>query len=303
MTRQRERGLGTAFGVGRFDKTGRRGGAWYRPLNLRLWSNCRPYAPWWATRWWLSVPEVVAFPSVGMRRDSIRGVEAVIDKDLTAALLARELGADALLLLTDVDAVEVDFGTDHARPIRHTNPIALRAPSRFQLVRWAPRLMQPVGSLKPREQSDDRSPGRRLAALGRNQGNGHRSVLTSRSRIREGWCPIVTSEQSESGGSKNDERKESIHRIVVGSDGSAQEESSTRRIVVGIDGSAPSVVALQWAANQASLTGAVLEVVMTWEWPISYGGGIYIPPEYDPGADATRFSTKLSSKSEGTTQM
>jgi len=57
----------------------------------------------------------------------IRGIEAVIDKDLTAALLARELGADALLLLTDVDAVETDFGTDHARPIRHTNPIALRA--------------------------------------------------------------------------------------------------------------------------------------------------------------------------------
>jgi carbamate kinase len=57
----------------------------------------------------------------------LHGIEAVIDKDLTAALLARELGADALLLLTDVDAVETDFGTDHARPIRHTSPVALRA--------------------------------------------------------------------------------------------------------------------------------------------------------------------------------
>ena len=78
---------------------------------------------------------------------------------------------------------------------------------------------------------------------------------------------------------------ESIDRIVVGSDGSAQAESS-HRIVVGIDGSAPSVMALHWAANQASLTGAALEVVMAWEWPMNYGGGIYFPPEYDPAADA-----------------
>jgi carbamate kinase len=45
------------------------------------------------------------------------GVEAVVDKDLTAALLARELHADALLLLTDVSAVMRDFGTSHATPI------------------------------------------------------------------------------------------------------------------------------------------------------------------------------------------
>jgi carbamate kinase len=57
----------------------------------------------------------------------LRGVEAVIDKDLTAVLLARELGADALLLLTDVANVETDFGTDKARPIFHTTPTALRA--------------------------------------------------------------------------------------------------------------------------------------------------------------------------------
>ena len=45
----------------------------------------------------------------------LRGVEAVIDKDLSAALLARELGADALLILTDVNAVEDDYGTPAAR--------------------------------------------------------------------------------------------------------------------------------------------------------------------------------------------
>ncbi|HSH85015.1 MAG TPA: carbamate kinase [Guyparkeria sp.] len=49
---------------------------------------------------------------------SMTGVEAVIDKDAASALLARQLGADALLLLTDVDAVYRDFGTDTAAPIR-----------------------------------------------------------------------------------------------------------------------------------------------------------------------------------------
>jgi len=57
----------------------------------------------------------------------LHGVEAVIDKDLTAALLARELEADALILLTDVSHVELGFGTPSARPISHTTPAELRA--------------------------------------------------------------------------------------------------------------------------------------------------------------------------------
>jgi carbamate kinase len=54
-----------------------------------------------------------------LRRDdgSLIGVEAVIDKDAATALLARQLGADALLLLTDVDAIYRDFGKDTAAPI------------------------------------------------------------------------------------------------------------------------------------------------------------------------------------------
>ncbi|GGC84388.1 carbamate kinase [Halopseudomonas salina] len=54
-----------------------------------------------------------------LRRDdgSMIGVEAVIDKDAATALLARQLGADALLLLTDVDAIYRDFGKDSASPI------------------------------------------------------------------------------------------------------------------------------------------------------------------------------------------
>jgi carbamate kinase len=56
----------------------------------------------------------------------LRGVEAVVDKDLTASLLARQLNADALLLLTDVSAVQDGYGTPRARPIRRATPNELR---------------------------------------------------------------------------------------------------------------------------------------------------------------------------------
>lgn len=60
---------------------------------------------------------VVLTPKVG-----IKGVEAVIDKDLAAALLATNLGADALLLLSDVDAVYTDWGSPNAQPLRKVTP-------------------------------------------------------------------------------------------------------------------------------------------------------------------------------------
>jgi carbamate kinase len=53
------------------------------------------------------------------------GVEAVIDKDLASALLARDLHADALLIVTDVDAVYADWGTPEQRAIRRATPEAL----------------------------------------------------------------------------------------------------------------------------------------------------------------------------------
>ncbi len=54
------------------------------------------------------------------------GVEAVVDKDLAAALLAERIAADALVMLTDVPAVLVDYGTERARPITNTTPAGLR---------------------------------------------------------------------------------------------------------------------------------------------------------------------------------
>jgi carbamate kinase len=56
----------------------------------------------------------------------LRGVEAVVDKDLTAALLAESAGADALLLLTDVPEVLDRYGTPAARPVHQASPAWLR---------------------------------------------------------------------------------------------------------------------------------------------------------------------------------
>ena len=44
--------------------------------------------------------------------DNLKGVEAVIDKDKTAALLAKLIGADTLLILTSVDKVSIHYNTD-----------------------------------------------------------------------------------------------------------------------------------------------------------------------------------------------
>lgn len=72
------------------------------------------------------------------RTGRLRGVEAVVDKDLAAAVLAQALGMDTLLLLTDVPAVMAGFGTPAQRAIGTTTPDELRA-ERF-----------PAGSMGPK---------------------------------------------------------------------------------------------------------------------------------------------------------
>jgi carbamate kinase len=68
----------------------------------------------------------------------LRGVEAVVDKDLTSAVLAEALDADVLLVLTDVPAVMADFGTPDQRPVLRATPAGLRA------------LNPPAGSMGPK---------------------------------------------------------------------------------------------------------------------------------------------------------
>lgn len=57
---------------------------------------------------------------------AMRGVEAVVDKDLTAALLARRLDADVLAMLTDVDGVHLDWGGESQRLLGRVTPAELR---------------------------------------------------------------------------------------------------------------------------------------------------------------------------------
>jgi carbamate kinase len=66
------------------------------------------------------------FPIVVDRNGTMRGVEAVVDTDLTAALLARRLDVDLLLMLTDVDAVHLGWGFDYESTLGNASPAELR---------------------------------------------------------------------------------------------------------------------------------------------------------------------------------
>lgn len=59
-------------------------------------------------------------PVVETPDEGLEGVEAVIDKDFTAAVVADTIGADALVILTAVDNAMVDYGKPTARAIAHT---------------------------------------------------------------------------------------------------------------------------------------------------------------------------------------
>ncbi len=86
----------------------------------------------------------------------LRGVEAVVDKDLTASMLAEAVGADLLLVLTDVTAVLADFGS----------PAAHRLP-RLTLAELAA-LRLPAGSMGPKVEACRRfvAATGRMAAIG-----------------------------------------------------------------------------------------------------------------------------------------
>jgi carbamate kinase len=78
-------------------------------------------------------------PVIATAEGQLRGVEAVIDKDLSAALLAEEIGADALLLLTDVPAVWTKWPASQGQPIGRATAAELRA-MRFDPGSMAPKV-------------------------------------------------------------------------------------------------------------------------------------------------------------------
>lgn len=97
--------------------------------------------------------------------DGFRGIDAVIDKDLSAQRLATSLDAEALVLVTDVDQVLLDFGTPQQRPIAEmTADEAQRHLDDQQF---------PEGSMGPKVR----------AAIGFIRDGGHTAVITSAQRV------------------------------------------------------------------------------------------------------------------------
>jgi carbamate kinase len=98
---------------------------------------------------------------------TLRGVEAVLDKDLTGALLARTVGASTFAIATDVEAVAIHYGTPEQEWLGAVSPERLRAllaEGEFG-----------SGSMRPKVQ----------AALALVEGGG-RAVITALERLREG---------------------------------------------------------------------------------------------------------------------
>ncbi|RWB61421.1 carbamate kinase [Mesorhizobium sp.] len=83
-------------------------------------------------------------PVIARDDGSLCGVEAVIDKDLASSLLARQLKADMLLMLTDVDAVYLDYGTPAARALRRVVAAEISA-REFPVGSMGPKVSAAIG--------------------------------------------------------------------------------------------------------------------------------------------------------------
>ena len=106
-------------------------------------------------------------PVVRQADGTLRGVEAVIDKDLTAALLATAVGADALVIATDVEHVALAWGTPDERTLGAVSP--------HELERYAAQGEFASGSMGPKVE----------AALRFIRSGGARAVITDLHRIAD----------------------------------------------------------------------------------------------------------------------
>src|SRR3954471_12262210 len=98
---------------------------------------------------------------------TLRGVEAVIGKDLAAALLPPQIGPDVLVIATDVAHVILGYGTDAARPLERATATEMRAIAREQAFA--------SGSMGPKVE----------AAVRFVENGGARAVITSLEQIEE----------------------------------------------------------------------------------------------------------------------
>ncbi len=115
----------------------------------------------------------------------------------------------------------------------------------------------------------------------------------SRKCVQHSKCPVVV---VLGGSSDSDDVLETangtpaLHEDSVTARSEAQDTSSpvepTHRVVAGVDGSVSSIQALEWAADQAELTGVGLDALNAWEWPVGYGWSA-VPTSYDPGHENT----------------
>ncbi len=100
-------------------------------------------------------------------RGGLRGVDAVIEKDLATSVLATALGADVALFLTGVDAVAMGYGTPQQRPLSRLTPAEGR--------RLCAAGAFPPGSMGPKVE----------AAIEFVERGGSRAIITSLERVRE----------------------------------------------------------------------------------------------------------------------
>lgn len=93
--------------------------------------------------------------------DGLRGVEAVIDKDAVSGLLASEIGAELLVIITDVPCVFLDYGKETQRPLGSIT--AAEAKAHMERGHF------PRGSMGPKVQ----------AAIDFVRGGGSRAIITN----------------------------------------------------------------------------------------------------------------------------
>ena len=96
---------------------------------------------------------------------NLRGASAIIEKDLATGLLAKEIDADVMMILTSVDNVTLNFGTDKEEPIHHMTIDEAKAymdQGQFEFASMLPKISASVNFLEA--------------------GNGRKAIITSLDR-------------------------------------------------------------------------------------------------------------------------